>query len=118
MMTYALGKALVVVRLANRPLVAERCGGFSSLDHPGGQDDAETRPVLAHPCGEAEAVHGTRHLDIGEDQIDNLVGFEGSNRFGCIARLDDMPATSAQVARDVDANKEVVLNDEDGLWLV
>lgn len=118
MMTYALGKALVVVRLADRPLVAERHGSLDLLDDAGGEDDTNARPVFTDPCGEAEAVHGARHLDIGEEQIDNLIGFKGSNRFGRIARLDDMPATAAQIACDVDANRKVVLDDEDGLWLV
>ena len=67
---------------------------------------------LSHgPC-KPEAVHRSRHLDVGEDDVDIGSGFEDGDRLVGVAGFDDIVARIGDHFRPADPEQRLVFHDE------
>ena len=62
---------------------------FPDIHKARGRDDLDRRPAAADGAGKLQPVHRTRHLDIGEDDVNIGSGFEDRYSLVAIACLDD-----------------------------
>jgi hypothetical protein len=72
----------------------------------------DRRPSVSHRYGELEAVHGSRHLDIGEHDSDVQSGFEYRDRFICVRRFHDLKSGFFDHLRGIHSNEELILDNE------
>lgn len=73
----------------------KKCVGrdFQRADLTGGDNDVNRRPPVSNGGGQFEAIHGTRHIDIGENEMNVLTGFKNGN--GLIRVICDNNSVSA-----------------------
>jgi len=69
--------------------------------------------MLAYPTGKAKPVEFARHLNIGKDDVNRPVGFDDCLCIVARGGFDNMEAAVPEIVGNVDANEQLVLNDED-----
>ena len=69
-----------------------------TLTLAGGRDDLDRRPAAPDRPGELQPIHGTRHLDIGEDHRDIAARFQDFDRLIGIAGFDNLEPAAAIIS--------------------
>ena len=85
---------------------------LATLQLSGDQDDLDLRPARMHSVREHQAVHCSRHLNVGKQQRDIGSGVEDGNSFGCIHCLDWCEAGVRHHIDGVHSQQHLVFDDE------
>jgi hypothetical protein len=84
---------------------------FPDTDEAGGSNDPNRWPSPSDKSGELQAIHGTRHLDVGKDDVNVRARFEYGNRFVGVRGLDNIEAGVTDHFRGVHSQQKVVFDD-------
>jgi hypothetical protein len=96
-----------------KPIPAERIGRPCGAS---GQDNLCTLPVPANPLRERESIHGSRHFNVGEDDIDRDLGLlQHQESFIRIRRFNHLEPAIPQIFRNNHADEHFVFNKENSL---
>jgi hypothetical protein len=68
-----------------------------------GRHDLDRRPAVPNEPGQLQPVHRSRHLDIGEDDVDIWTLFQDGDGLVGIGRLDDLEARAFEAAAQTNA---------------
>ena len=70
-------------------------------------------PTVTNGLGKLQPVHAPRYIDVGEDDLNVLPGFEERDGLISAASLQRIEACFLQKEDCILADQEIVLNDED-----
>ena len=68
---------------------------FGDRSEAGSSHDLDRGPTIPNEVSEGQAVHGTGHLDIGENEVNVMALLEHRNSLVRVARLNDLEASFA-----------------------
>ena len=90
-------------------------GGRASI--AGRDQKGDMRPESANVMGKRQAVHGTRHMHIGEKERDDIgVSLKTTKRFRGMSRLDHPKTVMGEKISRQHPDQSIVLGNQDGLW--
>ena len=91
---------------------------ITDVSVPRRDEDLDTRPSVSYGYRELQPVHGSRHVDIGEQRIDLGMAFKQPDGVICITGVEDGEARVDQCFGDINTDKGLVLDNKDSDWRV
>ena len=85
---------------------------FTDADEAGSRNDLDRRPSPSDKSCELQPVHGTRHLNVGKNDVDVRPRFEYGNRFVGVRGLDNVEPGVTDHFRSVHPQQEVVFHNQ------
>jgi hypothetical protein len=73
--------------------------------------DLDGRPAISHRCGKLETVHGTRHVDVGQHNI-NQTADQHVDRAVRVAYRNHLVPGLAELELDIHENERLVFHEE------
>lgn len=87
--------------------------GSASMADRGGENYLNAGMMVSDPAHQTDPVHGARHIDVAEDEIDLCPAREDGNGLTCIGRLyNSIPGTPQKLGHSA-ADQDLVLNNQD-----
>lgn len=81
------------------------------IDEARSRNNLDRRPSSSNKSGEVQAIHGTRHLDVGEDDVNVGACFQYGNRFVGVCGFDNLETGVTDHFRGVHSQQKVVFDD-------
>lgn len=78
-------------------------------------NDLDRGPTTANILGKLQAIHGTRHIDIGENDPDVGSRCQNLDRLVSIRRLESLKSCLLDHVDRIHQQKRLVFDDQDGL---
>jgi hypothetical protein len=100
------------IRLAYKH-ASKRQFGLATFQPPRCDNSLDRRPAITNPVNQPYAVHRTRHIDIGEYEVDIVVPFENADRLVGVFCFVRSESCRRNCFNRNHSNNRFVLNDED-----
>ena len=99
------------------PVIRKRLGTWTMIGR--GNQERDVRPALLNVFGKSQSIHGTRHVDVCEEDL-HVVGARFKNRQGDIGigSLKNMKAGILQVVGRRHTHKRLVFDQQNDKCLV
>lgn len=98
------------IRLGNKKRVRR---DFQRPNLTSGDDDVNRRPPISDRNGQLQAIHRTGHVDVGENEVDILTGFENSDCLVCIDCNNDRISSLFEFFRDEVPDRGFIFDHQD-----